>query len=302
MSELVTINTENYATMAKAMGLPISSSSKKSNSLNRFRVWHSPILNDESVLVKGGMYRLEVVGDTPTYYFAEKAKFRPFVQRLLYKRFVKNSSAKAGDKQGDYIKTIMADTLNIDLKDEAGTFNCGKPTGYVEDYQSLPEDTKNLIKATKRNRAVFGTVELINPVKAIDGEQVKDLGKFHALWEIDNKDAFKSMGATFSKFAKMESLPLQYIINLDGTTGHKANNGQKWYTPNISLVTTEKIEISDEDHKTFGDFLDWIKIYNDGVVSRWDESVAQRQDEISDEDADTVEQFIDVELEANEKQ
>ena len=38
MTELVTINTESYATMAKAMGLPVSSGEKKTNILNRFRL------------------------------------------------------------------------------------------------------------------------------------------------------------------------------------------------------------------------------------------------------------------------
>ena len=66
MTELVTINTDNYATMAKAMGLPTSSGEKKTNVLNRFRIWHNPTMgmgqaNGKSVkmeVVEGGMYRL----------------------------------------------------------------------------------------------------------------------------------------------------------------------------------------------------------------------------------------------------
>ena len=38
----------------------------------------------------------------------------------------------------------MADNLNIDLKDNMGGFNCGKPTGFVKDYQALPVKTKEL--------------------------------------------------------------------------------------------------------------------------------------------------------------
>ena len=38
------------------------------------------------------------------------------------------------------------------------------------------------------------------------------------------------------------------------------------------------------------------------MIRQWDEKVAERQNEISDDDANTVEQFIDVELESNEKQ
>jgi len=302
MNELVTINTENYATMAKAMGLPITNAERKTNSLNRFRIWHSPILGEEKVLVKGGMYRLEIVGEQPMFYFASKVRFRPFLQRFMYKRYVQNPKAKEGEKRGDYIKTIMADNLNIDLKDTAGTFNCGKPAGYVEDYQALPEATKTLIKATKRNRVVLGVVELIKPVKSTDGNEVEEIEKFPVIWEIDNRDAYKSVGNVFSKFAKMERLPLQHIIELDGTESHKSNTGGLWYTPNVKLDLTKKSEITEEDHKIFGDFLDWVKAHNEGIVAKWDEVVSDRQDDISEEDADTVDEFIDVELETDDKQ
>ena len=60
----------------------------------------------------------------------------------------------------------MADNLNIDLKDNDGGFNCGKPSGWIEDYKSLPDATKELIRSIKRVRVVLGTVELINPVDA----------------------------------------------------------------------------------------------------------------------------------------
>tara|TARA_X000001388_G_scaffold15700_2_gene9569 strand:- start:32 stop:940 length:909 start_codon:yes stop_codon:yes gene_type:complete len=302
MNELVTINTENYATMAKAMGLPTTNAERKTNSLNRFRIWHSPILGEEKVLVKGGMYRLEIVGEQPMFYFASKVRFRPFLQRFMYKRYVQNPKAKEGEKRGDYIKTIMADNLNIDLKDTAGTFNCGKPAGYVEDYQALPEATKTLIKATKRNRVVFGIVELIKPVKSTDGNEVEEIEKFPVIWEIDNRDAYKSVGNVFSKFAKMERLPLQHIIELDGTESHKSNTGGLWYTPNVKLDLTKKSEITEEDHKVFGDFLDWVKAHNEGIVAKWDEVVSDRQDDISEEDVDTVDEFINVELETDDKQ
>mgnify|MGYP003637383722 FL=1 len=167
MNEITTINEDNYASMAKAMGLPTPSvnTQKKASLLNRFRVWHNPTMGKKKLdgkefnteVVEGGLFRLEVVGDPSTFYFAEKVKIRPFMQRFMYKRFIMG----VGDIPNAYNKTIMADTLNIDLKDDAGTFNCGKPAGYVEDFQALPENTKKLIKSIKRNRVIFGIAELI---------------------------------------------------------------------------------------------------------------------------------------------
>ena len=309
MTDLVTINTDSYATMAKAMGLPTSTVEKKANTLNRFRIWHNPTMgmgesNGRSVkmeVVEGGMYRLEVQGDPSTFYFSEKVEFRPFLQRFMYKKFKQNRNAKEGEKQGGYVKTIMADTLNIDLKDDDGTFNCGKPTGYVKDFQALPEATKRLIKEIKRNRVVFGLVKMVDPVKGIDGKEIADLPEYPVIWEIDNRDAYKSIGDVFSRFAKSETLPLQHIIKLDGTKENKLNNGGSFYTPIVQLNTTNKIDISDSDHKVFGDFLDWVKNYNDGIISKWDTKVAEKQDEVSEEDMETVEDFIDVEIDTDVK-
>ena len=53
----------------------------------------------------------------------------------------------------------MHDDLNVDLKDNDGGFNCGKPAGYIQDYNALSQDKKDLIKQIKRVRVVLGTVE-----------------------------------------------------------------------------------------------------------------------------------------------
>ena len=308
MNEVVTINTDNYATMAKAMGVPTMSTDKKTNILNRFRLWHNPTMGKDTnsqgkeiitEVVEGGSYRLEEVGDPSKFFFAQKVRFRPFLQRFMYKRWTQNTSMKEGEKKGFYTSSILADTLNIDLKDDAGTFNCGKPAGFVEDYHSLSETVKASIKAVKRYRVIFGMVELLQPVKAVDGKEVDEvLSSFPALWEVNNREDYKALGGVFSKFAKMERLPLQHIIDLDGTTGHKGNSGNTFYTSNVKLDLTTKLDITEEDHKTFGDFMDWIKVHNDGIIAKWDAAVAERQDVMSHDDMKTVDEFIDVEMES----
>ena len=303
MNEVVTINTESYATMAKAMGLPVSSGEKKTNVLNRFRLWHGSTMglrtiNGEEIkteVIKGGCYRLEKVGDPKIYYFSEKATFRPFLQRFMYKRY--------HEKDNLYANTILADTLNIDLKDDYGTFNCGKPTGFVKDYQALPESVKAVIKATERIRAVFGILELKKPVKLVDGREVKeDLEAFPVIWEIKDRNTYKSMGEIFSKLSRMEKLPLQYNIELDRSEVFFTNNaGAQFYKPILKVDYTKEVEITESDHKIFADFLDWVKSHNDNIIKKWDEKVAEKQDEVSEEDMETVEQFIDVELEDDAK-
>ena len=112
MNDIVTIDTNNYAAMAKAMGISdeASTSSKKSSTLARFRISHSPIMGTAEVngkqknveVVEGGSYKLEIP-DGPTYY-ATSVKLRPYLQRYMYKRFVMGS----GETKNRYIKTIIS--------------------------------------------------------------------------------------------------------------------------------------------------------------------------------------------------
>jgi hypothetical protein len=51
----------------------------------------------------------------------------------------------------------------------------------------------------------------------------------------------------------------------------------------------------------FGDLLDWVKAYNDNIIASWDAKVSERQEEVSEEDMETVEEFIDVEMDEDAK-
>ena len=214
MNEITTIDTNNYAAMAKAMGIANegTSGSKKSSTLARLRIHHTPIMglaevNGKKVnveVVEGGHYKLEIP-DGPTYY-ASSVRIRPYMQRFMYKRFVKGSGAAPNR----YVKTVMADDLNIDLKDNEGKFNCGKPAGYIKDFKSLPEKTQELIKQIKRVRVIFGTVELINPTDDQGNSVELDATPF--IWEVDNRDAFKGWGDVFTTFAKQKRLPIQHVV------------------------------------------------------------------------------------------
>ena len=138
------------------------------------------------------------------------------------------------------------------------------------------------------------------PIKAVDGKEVEEkLSSFPVIWEVNNRDDYKALGGVFSKFAKMERLPLQHAIDLEDPTPHKGNSGNTFYTSNVKLDLTSKIDISEEDHKIFGDFMDWVKVHNDGIIAKWDMAVAERQDVLSHDDMKTVDDFIDVELESS---
>ena len=295
MTELTTIDTDNYVAMAKAMGIANEGNTKKqkNSTLPRFKINHTAIMGEAEVngktvnmeVVEGGTYKLEIP-DTETYY-AKEVIIRPFLQRFMYKRFVKGF----GEKANKYIKTIMADNLNIDLKDNDGGLNCGKPAGYVQDFKSLPEKTQELIKQIKRVRVILGTVELVKPVNERGEEVSVDVSPF--IWEIDNRDAFKDVGEVFSELAKRKRLPIQHNI-MATTQERKLPSGAVFYLPKTSLDITKSIALADADQKMFSDFMAWIDNYNVYIANAWAEKTNR---DMSSEDTESVNDFIDIELE-----
>lgn len=288
MTQITTIDTNNYAAMAQAMGIASDTGSSKpqTSTLARLRINHSPILGSDRILVKGGTYKLDIP-DGPTYY-ATSVTIRPYLQRFMYKRFIKGS----GDKPNRYVKTVMAGDLNSDMKDNDGGFNCGKPAGYIQDFKSLPEKTQELIKQIKRVRVVLGTVQLHGAVDE-NGNEV-DVADTPFIWEIENRDAFKDVGTVFTKLGKMKRLPVQHNITAN-TEERKLPNGNSFYLPVVSLDLTKTLELTDTEQNTFGDFMAWVQNYNEYIVNSWTEKSLQEG-----EDIDGVDDIVDIEFEDEE--
>ena len=199
---LNTIDTNNFADMAKTMGMGADMSQKKQTAqLARLKISHSPIMGEvevkgkktQAAIVNGGVYRIDDLASDSVFY-SDTVSVRPYVQRFMYKKYVKPEGSK-----GFYVKTIMADNLNVDLKDNMGGFNCGKPTGFVKDFQALPDKTKALLKSIKRVRVLIGTLDAKNVLDA-QGEEVTDIEGLPFIWEIDNRDAFKIMGEPITEW------------------------------------------------------------------------------------------------------
>ena len=293
MNEVATLDTNNYAAMAKAMGMSADTTTReKSSSLARLRISHNPIMGEADVngkkvkmeVVGAGTYKLEIP-DGETYY-AEGAVIRPYIQRFMYKRFIMGN-----DKTPNrYIKTVMADNMNIDLKDNNGGFNCGKPAGYIADFKALPEKTQDLIRQIKRVRVLFGTVELTNAVDQA-GNPV-ELNPTAFIWEIENRDAFKTVGNVFTKLGKMRRLPVQHKI-LAGTEERKLPNGNSFYLPVTELDMTNTLDMDNSTQETLANFLGWVQNYNEYIINSWDEN-AYKSEEV---DKDMVDDFVDVDME-----
>lgn len=295
MTQLTTIDTNNFSAMAKAMGIAEAGTTQKkqSSTLARLRISHSPIMGEAEVngkrvnmeVVSGGTYRVEIP-DGPTYY-ATSVELRPYVQRYMYKKFLKGS----GDTPNRYVKTVMADNLNIDLKDNDGGFNCGKPAGYIADWKSLPEKTQELIRQIKRVRVVLGTLNLVGAVDA-SGNEVEAPRDIPFIWEIENRDAFKTVGTLFTKLAKQKRMPIQHTM-VANTEERKLPNGNSFYLPVVSIDMTKSLDITGKEQDSFADFMTWIENYNDYIINAYAEKSSRYNDE---DDELIVDGVVDIEL------
>ena len=294
MNQVTTIDTNNFAAMSQAMGMAADApkQSSKASTLARLRIHHTPIMGQQEIngkmknveVIGGGAYKLEMP-DGPTVY-AESVSIRPFLQRFMYKKFIKGNDNTANR----FVKSVMANDLNNDMKDNDGGFNCGKPAGFIKDWAALPDTMKDLIKSIKRVRALFGTVEMVNPTDE-NGIPV-DVDTTPFIWEIDNRDAFKTMGDMFTKLTKMRRLPPQHYIT-STTKEVPLPNGSSFYIPvaDIDLGTT--LDMDNESQETFANFMSWIENYNVYILNTWSENMHKNEDV----DTDTVEAFVDIDLE-----
>ena len=132
-----------------------------------------------------------------------------------------------------------------------------------------------------------------NPVDA-EGNEIESEQVYPFIWEIDNKDAFKTMGTPFQILAKQRRLPLQHWINC-GTLEQSIATGGKYYLPTAEINMGDSIDLTDEDQAKFSNFIEWINNYNDYILKTWNE---KRQAPDEDEDFISVsgdDGFIDVE-------
>jgi hypothetical protein len=238
--------------------------------------------------VSAGSYVLDRPNLDPVY--GSDVTIRLFNQRFMYKKYIQGS----GDTKSKYVKTIMDKDLNGDLRDNDGGFNCGKPSGWIEDYSALPAETKALLKSIKRVRVLFGEITMKDPVNA-KGEALGLIESIPFIWEIDNRDAFKTLGAPIAQMAKQNRILPQHRIIL-GAEEQSLPTGATYFLPTAVLDLSSTLELTDADSTLFGDFNAWVDNYNEYIVKEFNK-LSQPSEATADE-LEIAEEFVDVEVEA----
>ena len=259
------------------------------NKLARLRMWHTPLMGVVDVIgkkkkmevVEAGQYRLEL--EDGTFAYAPEANVRFFMQSFMYKRYISDPS------NSRYVKTLMSDNLNADLKDTDGGFNCGKPAGFIEDWNAVPQEMKDLIKSVKRVRALFGEIDMVGAVNE-KGDSI-DIPTTPFIWEVDNREAFKTFGDSFKEIAKRNRSIIQFSINVTSLE-REMNNGQSYFVPKVDVDYSSDLAINDHVLTMHRNSSEWITQYNDYINS---EFTAKAVETLNSADESLVNEFIDVE-------
>jgi hypothetical protein len=212
---------------------------------------------------------------------------RIFAQRQQWQRW--NSETEEMEK------SVLANSLNGDMKDSIGGFNLGRPSGWIEDFNALPDATKQVIRSVKRVNVYYGTVSLDNPVndkgEALDYETYRDIP---FVMDVKNRDSLKSINGVMNALKRKNMLPIMSTIKLAGVedsipTG--ATFGK------IEASMGDKIDIVEGDNEMLKDFIELIEYSNGKILDLHHERAKAH----TDEDEDLVQEilnndFVDVDV------
>jgi len=259
MSNELAVATESGKSMAELMGVSSAPVNSSTPSISRLGMLHQPIMGE--VDLNGKMIKTEVVpvgaftlktGDDIVY--SNGATVRVFAQRNQWQRW--NSETEEMEK------SVMSNSLNGDLKDSIGGFNLGRPSGYIEDFNSLPDATKQLMRSVKRVVVYYGTVSLDSPMNE-KGEPVDAAASMPFVMDVKNRDSLKSINGVMSNFKKKNMLPIMSTIKLEGIED-SIPTGAKF--GKIQASTGDGVDLAKEDNDTLKDFLELIEFSNGKIL------------------------------------
>ena len=292
MENALDIIGKSPADLAELMGMS-NAPAKSTSALAEIKQVHQNVMGTKEVegetmevaIVKAGAFSVTFPDDT--IYYSDKVTIRPFMQRFQFQRYDKHYQKPDGG-EGRMLRTVMATSLNWDLKDNYGGFNCGRPSGYVKDFNSLPQETQDLMRATDRFKVIFGLCTL-NKAKDANGKPV-DVKEFPFLMRIKNRDSFKAMTDMFNQIQRKNRLPIQHLLHL-GTEVKSIPSGATYAVLKPSLGKV--VEITTDDQEVLNNFVEWVEAMNSITISKWEEH--RRPEELSDQEDDIASNVVEIE-------
>ena len=286
----VTLTTDGRS-IAEMMGLSKGSSGKRSM-LARFSQIHSPLKGDMEIngkavrvdVVPAGAYKLLQSDDKVAY--AVSPKIRIYAQRMQWTRW--------DSDENTMVKTVLVNNLTGDLKDNTGGFNAGRPSGYVEDFKSLPKATQELMRNTKRTKVVFGTVVMQGATDE-QGNAIEDASiteqEIPFVLDVKSRGSITAIDDIMKSIDRKNSLPLQYFLNM-GAEMHSMPNGSEYATFDITLG--DKVDLVEADKDILDGFMEWISGMNNYINDTHNEKSGSSG--LSATEESIINDIIDVEV------
>jgi len=274
--------------LAEAIGMG-GAETKSSMGMPRLTIIHNGIMGTMDVggkkikteVIPAGAYKYTPNSETTIY--SVNPEVRIFAFREQWTRW--------DNEQEKMLKSVMADDVKGDLKDNNGGFNLGRPSGYVQDFQSLPQETKDIMRAVKRTKVVFGMIkfsdatdEAGNPVEGYEEEQPFAI-------DLKNTASIKSFDNVLRVLKRKNLLSVQHSFIL-GADENQIPTGAKYYSPNYSAGSLVSA-ITEEDKENVFNFLEYISYVNEKILADWAEK--NTDSGLSSDDINLVNQFVNVE-------
>ena len=273
MSTELAIAQERGQSMAELMGLSNAPSADATPSIARLGMIHQPVMGE--VEFNGKTIKTEVIpvgaftftkGDTKVY--STGVTVRVFAQRNQWQRW--NSETEEMEK------SVLSNSLNGDLKDSIGGLNLGRPSGYIDDFQALPEATKQVIRSVKRVKVFYGTVTLDNPTdeqgNPVDGSFVDE----PFVMDVKNRDSLKSIDSVLNSLQRKNLLPIMSTIKLVGVED-SIPTGAKF--GKIEAKLGSRVDIGEADNGMLKDFIELIEYSNGKILDLHHERAKGHTDE-----------------------
>jgi len=274
MSTELAVAQERGQSMAELMGVSMSGGGEAIPSIARIGMLHSPLkgeieVNDKIIktdVVSVGSFIL-TRGEEKVY--SEGITVRIFAQRQQWQRW--NSETEEMEK------SVQSNSLNGDLKDSIGGLNLGRPSGYIEDFNALPDSTKQVIRSVKRVNVYYGTVSLDNPVndkgEALDYETYRGIP---FVMDVKNRDSLKSINGVMNALKRKNMLPIMSTIKLVGVED-SIPTGATFGKIEASLG--DKVDIIEGDNEMLKDFIELIEYSNGKILDLHHERAKGHTDE-----------------------
>lgn len=283
MSTELTVGNETGKSLTELMGLSgVPNEGKTQTSIARIGMVHTPIMGE--VEYNGKSIKTEIV-PTGSFIFtkddervySEGVSIRLFAQRNQWQRW--NSDTEEMEK------SVQSNTLNGDLKDSIGGINLGRPSGYIEDFQSLPEDTKKVIRSVKRVTVYYGTITLDSPMDEAGQPVQGEFVDVPFIMDVKNRESLKSINTVLNTLKKKNLLPIMSTIKLSGIAD-KIPTGAAF--GKIEAKLGDKVDIVEADNDMLKNFLELIEYSNAKILDMYYE----RSKEHTDQDEGLVQDIL----------